>query len=40
MNKEFDRKITGLFESVKKFLLDSFLLLESGVESEMALRTS
>jgi transposase len=40
MDKEFDRKITGLFESVKKFLLDSFSLLESGVESEMALRTS
>ena len=40
MDKEFDRKITSLFESVKKFLLDSFLSLESGVESEMVLRTS
>ncbi len=40
MDKEFDRKITSLSESVKKFLLDSFLSLESGVESEMVLRTS
>jgi transposase len=40
MDKEFDRKITSLFGSVKKFLLDSFLLSESGVESEMVLKTS
>jgi hypothetical protein len=40
MDKAFDRKITSLFESVKKFLLNSFLLLESGVKSEMALRNS
>ena len=38
MDKEFDRNITSLFDSVKRFLLDSFLLLESGVGSEIVLR--
>ena len=40
MDKEFDRKITSLLESVKKLLLDSFLLLKSRVGSEMVLRNS
>jgi transposase len=38
VNGEFHGKITGIFKGVKKFLLDNFLLLKSGVEHSLVLK--
>src|SRR3990170_4667325 len=38
LNGELNGKITEVFKGVKKFLLDNFLLLKSGVEHSLVLK--